>query len=74
MWVASLDAESPPGFIRLAGCSITGRSQAAKNPGSDLVPVEGPSEVERLLYAFAKLDGGGRGEILRHVEQLAGVA
>lgn len=76
MWVASLDAESPPGFIRLIGATITRTRNASA--GSDLVPSQDiealPSQLERLLSAFALLDVAGRAEILRHAEQLGGIA
>jgi hypothetical protein len=76
MWVASLDAESPPGHIRLIGATITGRSQGTVSAGTDLVPSAGPddalrSQLERLLQAFERLDAAGRDELIRMAEQLA---
>jgi hypothetical protein len=76
-WRVSSDHEPPAGFMRLFALgSITRRTQAAKNPGSDLVPraqdMEAlPSQLERLLLAFERLNAAGRDELIRLAEQLA---
>ena len=58
--------------MRLAGCLITAR--APKISGSALVASQDmvPPLLERLLAAYAALDEGGRLEVIRHAEQLAG--
>jgi hypothetical protein len=86
-WRVSSDHEPPAGFMRLFALgSITRRTQAAKNPGSDLVPREDietllrggstagltlPSQIERLLQAYARLNAAARDELIRLAEQLA---
>lgn len=59
--------------MRLAGCSIAHRPP--KTPGTALAPREAlPTDLERLLRAYGRLDGAGRAEVLHHAEQLAGAA
>jgi hypothetical protein len=75
LWVASLDVEPPPGYLRLAGATIAARHSAPSTLGTHLVPVDGlPSEISRLLQAYQRLDAAGRREVLHHAEQLAGAA
>jgi hypothetical protein len=75
LWVASLEAEPPPGYLRLAGATIAPRASAASTFGADLVPADAlPSDISRLLQAFQRLDAAGRGEVLHHAEQLAEAA
>jgi hypothetical protein len=56
-WFLSTDQEPPPGFMRLAGCSITPRSRS--HAPTDLVPAgDGlPSQLERLLKIAEVLAG-----------------
>jgi len=74
-WVIS--PELPPGHFILRSLTIS-RREPAKIRGTDLVPREDiaaeavPPLLERLLAAYAALDEGGRLEVVRHAEQLAG--
>jgi hypothetical protein len=74
-WVLASDA--PPGFFQLVSLSITHR-QSSKIPRSNLLPTESistlPSDVERLLRAYALCDAAGRAEVLKIAEVLAGAA
>jgi hypothetical protein len=79
LWVASLDADSPPGFIRLIGATIGPRAQRNASAGTDLVPSAGlddalRSQLERLLLAFERLNAAARDELIRVAEQLGGIA
>jgi hypothetical protein len=81
-------AELPPGFMVLRSITIAPRSkgktpgsslvrgediQGDASAGTDLVPrVQIPADVERLLAAWARCDAGGRREVLRVAEVLAG--
>jgi hypothetical protein len=71
-WLISADEPGPPGYLRLASIAPP---RAAANPGSNLVPREDiealPSQIERLLQAFAKLDAGSRVEVVSLAERLA---
>jgi hypothetical protein len=43
LWIASLEEDSPPGYMRMVSATITPRDaerQTAKNPGNSLVRVE----------------------------------
>jgi hypothetical protein len=79
-WLLAPEGQAPPGYMRLCSLSIT-RREPAKIAGTDLVPREDiaaqaamPAELERLLQAFAALDEGGRQEVVRFAETLAGAA
>lgn len=79
MWVASLDAEPPPGYLRLIGATITPRTEGNASAGTDLVPSAGlddalRAQLQRLLLAFELLDAAARGELIRMAEQLGSVA
>jgi hypothetical protein len=80
-WVASLDAESPPGHIRLIGATIAARPSRATSAGlSYPVPaiLSGPgtdalrTQIQRLLQAFQRCDASTRLEIISVSERLAG--
>jgi hypothetical protein len=89
LWIASGDAESPPGFIRLIGASIAPRSMgktSGSNPvetddishktslSTDIVPVDDLRvQTQRLFEAFARCDAGARAEVIAIAERLAGV-
>jgi hypothetical protein len=76
-WLIAPDEAVPAGYLKLCSLSIAPRA-AAKNPGSDLVPHEDietlPSQLDRLLQAYGRLDDAGRAEVVRHAEQLGGIA
>jgi hypothetical protein len=88
LWVASVDAEPPPGHIRLIGCSISPRGKTpGSNPvdsediphetstGTDMVPIDNLRvQTQRLFEAFARCDDAGRAEVLKIAEVLAGAA
>jgi hypothetical protein len=71
LWVASLDAEPPPGHLRLIGASISARARA-RHSGTDLVPVEDASDdtlrvqCARLLSLFCALDAAAREKVLTY--------
>lgn len=70
-WVLSPDPLPPPGHLKLAGATIAART--TRSIGADLVSAKSlPSQLDRLLQAFARLDDAGRDEVLHHAEQLAG--
>jgi hypothetical protein len=86
-WVASTDAESPPGFIRLIGASIEPRSMG-KTPDSnpvdsediphktslstDMVPIDKLRvKTQRLFEAFQRCGEASRTEIINIAERLA---
>ena len=79
-WIASVEAESPPGFIRLIGGTVAPRTprETAKTPGTALVPSEDidglPSQIQRLLQAFEQCDAASRLEVIAIAERLAGPA
>ena len=71
-WLIAPDDSAPAGYLKLCSLSVAPRTAS---PGSDLVPIEAlPSQIERLLRAYALLDAAGRGEVLRMAEQLGGIA
>jgi hypothetical protein len=71
-WVASVDAESPPGFIRLIGATITARATRGTSAGTDLVLSDAlRTQVQRLLEAFEQCDASSRLEIITIAERLA---
>lgn len=73
-WIVTPDL--PAGYLVLRSITIA-RREPAKIPGTLLVPREDiealPSQLERLLRAYGRLDGAGRAEVLRVAELLAGV-
>jgi hypothetical protein len=78
LWVASLDAESPPGHMRVLSASITPTPrETAKIPGTSLVPAKDieamQSLLQRLLQAFERCDASSRLEIITIAERLTGI-
>jgi hypothetical protein len=73
-WLIAPEGSAPPGYLRLCSLSVTPRTRS--RPGSDLVLADDalPSQIERLLQAFQRLDGAGRAEVLACAELLAGAA
>jgi hypothetical protein len=86
-WIVA--AELPPGFMALRTVSIAPRTSRGTSTGTQRHPVKNtgddslvraepmdalPSQIERLLQAFARLDAGGRDEIVRITEIMAGAA
>jgi hypothetical protein len=73
LWVASLDAEPPPGHLRLIGASVSPRTRARHSgTGTDLVAVEDASDdtlrvqCARLLSLFCALDAAAREKVLTY--------
>jgi hypothetical protein len=77
-WLIAPDEAAPAGYLKLCAVTITPRTQGnASACSTDLVPqdIEAlPSLLARLLAAFERLDDAGRAEVLRHAEQLGGIA
>jgi hypothetical protein len=80
LWVASLDEESPPGFMRMLSATIPPikSGSPSKIPGTALVPskdIDGlRSQVQRLLLAFERCDEASRLEVIKIAERLGGIA
>jgi hypothetical protein len=76
LWLASTDAESPPGFMRMLSATIA--PGPAKIPATALVPskdIDGlRSQVQRLLLAFECCDEASRLEVIKIAERLGGIA
>jgi hypothetical protein len=73
-WLIAPEGSGPPGYLKLCGLSITPRTRSRSD--SDLVLADAglPSQLERLLRAFQRLDEDGRTEIISIAERLVGAA
>jgi hypothetical protein len=76
-WIIASEDSAPLGYLHLCSLNVSRRSPA-KMPGSDLVAVKDiqslPSDVERLLAAYARCDAASRTEIIAIAERLASTA